>query len=136
MISPHTIYSFFRFGLVGAMCSAVYAGVAWILHERMGQPPIIASVLAYIAAIPLSFAGQKFYAFKSTMAVTDELPRFVAVQIFNLILAGAAMFLITDIVGLPFWLGTLTVIALIPLTTFMMLSLVVFRNKPANGDKA
>lgn len=115
-----------RFAAVGAVCSVVYAVMAWVLHELVGMSAVISSFCAYLIAIPVSFAGQKYFTFRSTGAVRRELPLFIAVQVLGLFLAAAVMQLVTVTYGLSFGLGTAAVVAVVPLSTYVMLHFGVF----------
>lgn len=121
-----SLFRFIRFAMVGALCSAIYAIVAWIMFEHLGFSSSLSSLLGYAAAIPVSYFGQKFFAFKSGGALQDDLPRFLMLQIVNLFSAGVVMKIVVDIMGLPFTWGTAAVIVLIPLFTYVILFYGVF----------
>ena len=112
--------------MVGALCSAIYASVAWTMFEYLGQSSSASSLCGYFVAIPVSYLGQKYFAFKSRGSIEHDLPRFLMLQLVNLLLAAAVMKFIVDILQMPFVLGTAAVIVVIPLFTYVILSYGVF----------
>ena len=124
-----------RFGLVGVIASGIYAVAGLVLIDGLGIASPIASGLAYVIAIPVSFLGQRHFTFGSRGAVRHELPRFVFVQIFNIALAIGIMALVTDVLGQSHQLGIIAVILCIPAVTFLLLATTVFRAKRRGPEK-
>lgn len=124
--SSHFTMRIARFALVGIVASGVYAVAGLSLVDGLNVPPVIASGLAYMTAIPVSFLGQKHFTFGSCGAVRRELSRFILVQALNLVLAAGIMALITDLFGQSHRLGIIVVIVSIPAVTYVLLATSVF----------
>lgn len=120
---------FVRFGLVGGTATLAYAVIAFVLITYAGIDDVVASVLAYAAAIPVSFFGQKFFAFRSAGPMAEEALRFFVVQGANLILAAGIMALVTDVLGFGAIVGIVAVTVTIPVFTYICLSIIVFSGR-------
>lgn len=116
-----------RFGLVGGAATLAYGVIAYglVSYGKIGD--VLASVIAYAAAIPVSFLGQKFFAFRSTEPARQELVRFLVVQGFNLVLAAGVMALVTNVFDLASIWGIVAVMLTIPMITYILLAVAVFR---------
>jgi putative flippase GtrA len=53
-----------KFGVVGALGAVVQFGVQNVLHYKLGIGPITAVVMAYCSATCVTFAGNRYWAFK------------------------------------------------------------------------
>lgn len=116
----------FRFGLVGGAASLTYALVAYGLLTYSALGTGLASSLAYVVAIPVSFVGQKYFTFRSDGRTMTELPKFLVIQVANIILCGVILKLATDIWGLPAIVGILMVVVVVPLASYVLFALLVF----------
>ncbi len=115
-----------RFAMTGGAASAVYAVCAFVGVDMLGMSGLVASVLAYLIAIPVSFAGQKYWTFRAKGELSYELPRFFAVQISCLIASALIMTILVDILHLSHILGVAAVIVSIPAASYVLMSRRVF----------
>lgn len=122
-----TLLRLARYGLVGGLATVTYAVLAIALVSRLGMDPTTSSALAFLIAIPVSYLGQKHFTFASKGATRTELPRFLVVQGLNLIAATLIMRVVAVDLGLGHVIGTIAVVATIPLATYVMLNRAVFR---------
>lgn len=118
---------FMRFALVGASCSALYAIVTLLLTNFTSIPPGPASLLGYIAATPLSFFGQRSFAFRAGGEARAQFIRFVVTTLFNLALSYGIMELSTRWLDIGVVGGVCLTILAIPVVTFLVLDNWVFR---------
>ena len=118
-----------RFAITGGIASGVYGVVALLAVDQFAMSGLGASVLAYLIAIPISFVGQKFWAFRAKGALARELPRFLVVQGFNLAAAAMIMTILVDIIGFDRLVGIAAVILAIPAMTYILLSRKVFTQR-------
>jgi putative flippase GtrA len=127
-----TLWQLIRYGVIGGAASATYAVVAFVLIGHGGWRPAFASAGAYVVAIPVSYLGQKYFTFRSRQRSWHELGRFLVVQLFNLLLAAVIMHVACETFKLDRLWGIVAVVAVIPIATYAMLALAVFRS----GDRA
>lgn len=118
-----------RFAITGGIASGVYAVVALIAVDLFAMSGLGASIVAYLVAIPVSFLGQKFWAFRAKGTLRQELPRFLAVQLFNLVAAAAIMAVLVDLAGIDRLIAIATVIIAIPVLTYALLARKVFTQR-------
>lgn len=121
------ILRFIRFVLVGGLASFSYAIFALVFITWLGADQVVASVVAYISAIPVSFFGQKFFTFKSGGAAGIEFLRFLPVQGANLLLAASITAIFAHVLSADPIYGIAAVMVIIPLFTYAAMSIVVFR---------
>lgn len=131
-ISRANISRLFRFAVVGGAASLIYAVIAYALIKS-GMGNIIASVIAYAVAIPVSFAGQKYFTFNAAGKVPVELSLFLITQACGLILAAVIMGLADHLFGGSAVPAILCVVIAIPIINFVIMTYVIF---PAKNRKA
>lgn len=115
-----------RFAMTGGAASAVYAVCAFVGVDMLGLSGLVSSIVAYLIAIPVSFAGQKYWTFRATGNLSYELPRFFAVQITCLIASALIMTVLVDVLHLSHVLGVAAVIVAIPAASYILMSRGVF----------
>jgi putative flippase GtrA len=116
-----------RFGLVGGSSAVVYAAVLLALVHFLGTGSMVSSALAYVAAIPVSFFGQKYFTFQSQGNVKRELPAYLLLQGVNLIASVFVTYTVVDLVGMSHYLGILAVVSVITLISYAAMALAIFR---------
>ena len=76
----------------------------------------LANILGYTAGIINSFIWNRVWTFKAKHAIGAQFGRFLALNLFCLVLSSAGLFLFTDFLGwasLPVWFVTMGVVTLI-----------------------
>ena len=124
-------WRFVRFGIVGGLATLTYAVVSYFLITDIQLGAAISSSLAYLVSVPISFFGQKYFTFNSQGRVIVEVPKFLVVQVINIILCGVIMSVATEVLNFPTVVGIACVVLLIPLASYLMFAALVF-----NSDKA
>jgi putative flippase GtrA len=114
-----------RFGAVGLAATGTYAAATLALSGS-GLANVWASALGYLLAIPVSFAGQKYFTFQAAGWSRSELVRFLIVQAINLVLAAVIMTTVADVLGYGRVAGVLAVVVSVPLITYLLLRTAVF----------
>ncbi len=123
-------WRFVRFGIVGGLATLTYAVVSYFLITDIQLGAAISSSLAYLVSVPISFFGQKYFTFNSQGRVVVEVPKFIVVQVINIILCGVIMSVATEVLHFPAIVGIAFVVLLIPLASYLMFAGLVF-----NSDK-
>lgn len=124
------ILKLFRFGIVGIAAAITYAVLAYIFIWNFELGEILASSLAYLIAIPVSFFGQKYLTFMSRGAVKTEAIKFIVLQLFCLIVATLIPIVTSDVFELHPNYSILAVCILIPPISFGIMSIMVFTERP------
>ncbi|MGQ0456439.1 MAG: GtrA family protein [Hyphomicrobium sp.] len=123
---PKPFQRLFRFAVTGGVASVIYAVVTLALIDELQLASPLASVLGYLAAIPVSFWGQKTWTFQTNGEVTKEFARFLLLQAVNILLAALVMALAIDFLGFDRRFGIAAVVVLIPIITYVCLARLVF----------
>ncbi len=76
-----------RFAMVGGTSGAAYALFTWVLVRKAALSPALASACAYALVIPINFALQKLFTFRSANPLREETPRYLAVHGANILCA-------------------------------------------------
>ena len=116
-----------KFGLVGLVASLSYALFAYICIWFVGFNETLSGGIAYLLAIPISFFGQKYFTFNSKGKVNAELPRFILLQVLCLMATLAITYTSNELLGLHPNFGILAVCVLLPPMSYLIMSLMIFR---------
>lgn len=130
-----TTAKLFRFGLAGGLSTLFYGVCVWCLVYLIALPPVVASIMAYLAAIPVSFILQRRFAFRSSGNARAEWPRFLLVQGSNLVASTATMYLVVNVFHANPTIGVLVTMLVIPLLSFVMMHLWVFALATGKDDR-
>lgn len=121
-----TVMKFLRFALMGGCSGLIYAVVTWLLVSSNLADAPIASVIGYLAAVPLNFIGQKIFAFRAGGQVGSQALRFVMTTAVNIALSFGIMLASVSWLQLGTLGGIVLTILSIPFVTFFVLDRWVF----------
>ena len=116
-----------RFGFVGALSGLVFAVTTTILTGWIGMNPKLASVAGYLVSMPLNFAGNRRFTFKSENMLSVELLRFILLHTCNVLLTVFAMGAAVDLLKLHYTFGIIASIVVVPCVNFATMNWWVFR---------
>jgi putative flippase GtrA len=116
-----------RFSVVGASSVLVFALVTGLLAAFAGWDPKLASLGGYLASLPANFLANRGFAFRSANPVTHDLGRYMTMHGVNMALAAGVMGACVDYLGLHYLFGTAAVMVVIPVASFFVMLLWVFR---------
>lgn len=119
----------FRFAWVGIFSGLAYMLVVGFYVEIADFNPKWSSVLGYITVLPVNFLGHRKLSFRSANDVLPEIFRFLGVHSVNAGISVAGMYGAVDLLGYSHWLGSLTAVVLVPISTFLMMDRWVFTNR-------
>lgn len=128
-----------RFGVIGVLSSGIFAAVTWWLVGPLQVDPKMASVVAYLASVPLNFLGNRYFSFRSSNALAGDFGRFALLHAGNIFLTAFAMGIVVDALGLHYAFGILGAVVLVPCVNFMAMNWWVFRHiktRPASSNDA
>lgn len=120
---------FARFAGVGAVSAVCYVALVAVCVEAAGLGPKVASAVAYVLALPISYFGHRRLTFRSTTRISSEVPKFLAVNAANAAMAIGGMWWAVDRAGHDYWVGSLLAAILVPTTTFITFQLWVFARR-------
>lgn len=92
-------------------------------------PQQLASTFGYRVALPLNFAGNRHFSFRSSNALAGDAGRFLLLHAGNLIVTVMAMGTIVDLLGLHYSAGITVAVILVPAVNFLVMQWWVFRQK-------
>ena len=117
---------FLRFALVGGFSGAIYFLLIYLLYNYSSVSISLSSGIAYLGAIPANFIGQKFFTFKSSKRVSEEIAPFLLVHMANLLLSIGVMEFVTTVLDLHYLIGAVIVFLTVPFVTYVAMKLKVF----------
>ena len=115
-----------RFGFVGAMSGLVFAAVTAISTGLLAIDPKVASTLGYAASIPLNFAANRRFTFRSGNGLQSEVWRFIVLHACNIMLTMFAMAAVVDGLKLHYAFGIILSIFVVPCVNFVAMNWWVF----------
>jgi putative flippase GtrA len=117
-----------RYALVGLANGAVFATTGALAVSQFQYSPVAASALGYLFSVPMSFVGHRRFTFQSNNAWKGEAGRFILVHVCSL---SAAVLIMQAVTGaqLPYYLGFVGAVLLIPLINFLVSHFWVFATR-------
>ena len=125
-----------RYGLVGVCVSVLYSLFVIALVDGQGTNPTVASVFAFAAAMPLSYIGQRHFAFRDAGRVSFQPLRFGLMATSSFLAATGAMYLVTEIFGWSYLIGILLNWLIIPAVNFFVNLVWIFPADPLATHRA
>ncbi len=120
-----------RFGLIGVTAAAINFSIVVALVQTLSLEPPIANIFAFFISFQVSYFGHRRFTFTGTTAQhAIAFPKLLVLQIFNFI-ANESLFYFFLSMHLPYQIALLLVLSILPLFTFTVSKLWVF--KPANS---
>jgi len=107
-----------RFGLTGAVTTALHVLVAVVLIEVVELSAPVANGAAFVIATGVSYLINSVWSFSAALALSG-LARFLGVSLVGLTLSVGIASLV-DRAGLSYWLGLACVVGVVPTVTFLL----------------
>lgn len=127
--SPSIAAKAFRFAIVGFFSSAVFALIAALAVSGFAIPPNPASIIAYVGSMPLSFIGNRIFAFRSTDTYQSDALRFMVLHAVGISVAYGSMLFAAGFLGMHYLLGVLFAVVLVPAFNFLVANFWVFAHQ-------
>lgn len=118
-----------RFLFVGGSSTLIYA-IVGITGAWFGWPILLANTLAYVLSFIFSYLAQRRYTFRSQLPHSQLLPKYAALQIVGLGLNTGIIFALMHM-GLPYIIAMGIAIVAVPVFTYIVNKIWVFRAKKA-----
>ena len=120
-------FRLFRFALSGMVSTAAYATFVLALLYFAELQADIASVLAYLGAIGVSYLLHSRFTFRTREDTTFRIASFTVVSLMGLAISYGAMSFLSVKLGLPPVLVTIVICVTIPVMNYFVLRLFVFK---------
>ena len=124
---PVVMAKLMRFGLVGVFSAGIYSIVVVGVVVSFKLDGKLANLIGYAAALPINFMGHRRFTFLSNGIAHKEAIRFCTVHAVNIVVSTGGFGVLVDGMRLPYWLGIVSTLILVPITTFIIMDLWVFR---------
>ncbi len=118
-----------RFGAVGGTSTVLFAVLTWLLVDKTGMHPVLATVVAYLLLLAPNFAAHKYFTFGSKGEVASESRKFLVVHGLNIGLSAGGMAAISH-AQLDYRWGILFSAVAVPAIVFIVMNFWVFRVPP------
>ena len=118
--------SLIRFGITGALATATHVVVFVLLVEWLHLRPVWAAAPAFLAAVGVSYGLNYRWTFAAEGPHRVMAPRFMLVALAGLALNLGITWLIVDLALLWYGYALMTVIAVVPLLTYLLSRFWVF----------
>ena len=130
---------YLRFLLVGGGATLVHLSAFALLIELAGQAPLLANLLAFSAAVGVSYMGHYHWTFREHTAGAEvgfhrvAFARFLLAALTGLGLNTAIVWIVTGPLGAPYWYAMALMGTLVPAVVFTLGRLWVF-SKPGHSE--
>ena len=120
---------FGRFSLVGIIATFIYFISANLLIYTNIVSPIIASSIAFIITMPISFLGHRNFTFRAGQKNISYLKRYLSYAIIGFVCSNFIIFLTTLTSLINAYIGVAMVTLVLPIINFLALKFFVFYEK-------
>lgn len=115
-----------RFGAVGGTSTLLFAVLTWLMVDKTGMHPVLATILAYLLLLAPNFAAHKYFTFASKGKVASESGKFLVIHGLNIGLSAGGMTAITH-AQLDYRWGIVFSAIAVPVIVFIVMNFWVFR---------
>ncbi len=109
-----------RFVLVGGAASATHLAVGLGLERFAGLRPWAANIVAFLAALGVSYLGNTLFTFKVDARRADAFVRFAVMQATAFAINQVIVMVLTGPARWPYWAALAVVLVVVPPTTFVI----------------
>jgi len=117
---------FGRFSLIGIMSTVIYFILANLFILSGAMPPMLASSLAFIVTIPISYFGHGNFTFQIKNTNKAQLKRYLIYVVFGFVCSNLIMYLSSRSNYLNAYIGVIIITVLFPMINFLALKFLVF----------
>ena len=117
-----------RFGVIGGISTFIHISIGMGMHHGLGATPLWSNAVAFICALMWSFWGHSRVTFPEGPSDGSAFVRFATVALMGLALNQIIVWIVTGLLGGPYWLGLAIVVTTVPVVTFGCLRYWAFRH--------
>lgn len=131
--SPPRLHSrIIWFAIIGGATSIGYLILVAVMVDGIAIRPDLSAGFAYIIMLPMNFFGHKHITYRSKRPPLREALAFMTMHAVTAAICTSVMWLVTVPFGATYWLGSLAIVVVAPLTNLLMMEFWVF----ATGNSA
>ena len=127
MLNKALLATLMRFAVSGGLATVTHVVVFVVLVEWLGLRPVLAATPAFVLALLVSYGANYHWTFAANGPHRLMLPRFVAVALIGLALNLLITYSVVDLAGYWYGYALLLVVLIVPLLTFTLSRVWVFR---------
>ena len=117
-----------RFGIVGSSAAFVNFIIVVALVESGTLPPLYANMAAFVFAFQVSYFGHRFWTFNETIIEHRvAMPKLLLISGANFFANEGLFYFFLNTFQLPYTVALLLVLAILPVVTFTVSKLWIFR---------
>jgi putative flippase GtrA len=131
-----TAFKLMRFALVGGSATLLYALFAIGLHQLWALPVLVGHVLAYLLAVPLSYLGQRHFAFSYRGPQLPALGRFLVTAGLAFAVSTCVVYVGDEVFHWHYLVAIGITMILVPTVSFIAMLLWVFIDRDPAGHSA
>ena len=131
-LSRELIVQLFIFGVVGVTATLTHYFVALGTHEGLGVDLYIANLFGYVSAVLVSYFGHGKLTFKQELS-WKVFMRFALVSVLIFLLSEVILYCLGTFAKLPHRVSLGVVVCIIPLISFVLSKLWVFKAEPVEA---
>lgn len=122
------LLKFIKFGVVGILGMVIDFGVTWLFKEKISINQYIANSLGFVTAATSNYILNRKWTFDSHVKnIPVEFLSFLTVSVIGLLLNNLIIFLLTEKLGVKFYLAKLIAIGIVVVWNFFANYLFTFR---------
>jgi putative flippase GtrA len=119
-----------RYGIVGGAISALYVVLTALIIETTSLRPVLASVAAFVASLPVAYWGHRHVTFGAAGYSTQFL-RFAVTMTNAFVISSLSMLIVVDMLGASYIFALLATTVLVATINYTILGRWVFGGRRA-----
>ncbi|MGS2777140.1 GtrA family protein [Robertmurraya sp. GLU-23] len=119
LVRKPIVQKFMMYSLVGCICTCIYFLSMFILVERIGNEPIISSIISFVIMTLFSFILNMKFTFGGEFS-NQKLMRFFIVVSIGFTLNFVIMYTLVQVLSLHYLIGEIATTLTIPLVNFFL----------------
>lgn len=128
VLKNNLLLQLMRFGIVGISAACLHFTGVVILVESGLLTPLLANVIAYGFAFPVSYFGHRYWTFHTTTALHSvAMPRLLLISTTNFFANEGLFYIFMSVFNLSYPIALLIVLTILPIATFFLSKFWVFR---------
>lgn len=122
------LFQIIRFGIIGFGAATVHFSLVVLLVEMQDLKPLVANIIGFMVAFQVSYWGHRYWTFSETTALHRvAFPRLFVVNCLGFIANESIFYVFLTAFSLPYPLALFFTLSILPLVTFTLGKLWVFR---------
>lgn len=121
-------YELLRFGFSGGISTFLYGFFALAFGWATDLAPVTIHLLAFFLCLPVSYTLQRVFTFSFKGSISRSAGKFAVLSVSGMLIGTVIVGVVEKIGVSPYW-GTVTVMVAIPVTSYFVMKIWIFREK-------